>query len=185
MKKIGKYFYLFSIVLLLFFLNPYVFKERAHGETHFIESLALVRFDEKVKAQNFALKDLKGNEVDLEDYRGKVIFLNFWTTWCQACLVEMPSMEKLYSKFKNKAFIILAVDMQEDSEKVRKFKEKFKLSFPILLDAEGVVASYYGVNAIPATFLIDRAGYLYAAAMGARDWASADAFLLIKHLLDK
>ena len=185
MKKTGKYFYLFSIVLLLFFLNPYIFKERARGETHFVESLALVRFGEKVKAQNFALKDLKGNEVHMEDYRGKVIFLNFWATWCQACLVEMPSMEKLYRELKNKDFIILAVDMQEDLEQVIKFKEKFELSFPILLDTDGVVASYYGVNAIPATFLVDRAGYLYAAAMGARDWASEDAFLLIKHLLDK
>jgi hypothetical protein len=63
-------------------------------------------------------------------------------------------------------------------------KERFKLSFPILLDTEGVVPSYYGTNAIPATFLIDRAGYLYAAALGARDWGGEDAFLLIKHLLD-
>jgi peroxiredoxin len=94
-------------------------------------------------------------------------------------------MEKLYKEFKNKKFIILAVDMQEDSETVRKFKEKFKLSFPILLDEEGVVTSYYGVTGIPATYLIDRAGYLYAAAMGARDWASEDAFQLIEHLLDK
>jgi thiol-disulfide isomerase/thioredoxin len=185
MKKIGKYFHLFLIVLLLFFLNPYIFKERARAETHFMESLALVRFDEKVKAQNFALKDLNGNELHLRDHRGKIIFLNFWATWCLACLAEMPSMEKLYSKFKNKDFIILAIDMQEDSETVRKFKEKFKLSFPILLDAEGAVASYYAVNAIPTTYLIDRAGYLYAAALGARDWASEDAFLLIKHLLDK
>jgi thiol-disulfide isomerase/thioredoxin len=185
MKKTGKYFHLFSIVLLLFFLNPYIFKERARGETHFMESLALVRFDEKVKAQNFALKDLKGNEVHMEDYRGKVIFLNFWATWCQACLVEMPSMEKLYRELKNKDFIILAVDMQEDLEQVIKFKKKFDLSFPILLDTDGVVASYYGVNAIPATYIIDRGGYLYAAAIGARDWASEDAFLLIKHLLDK
>ena len=185
MKKTGKYFYLFSIVLLLFFLNPYVFKERARGETHFTESLALVRFDEKLKAQNFALKDLNGNDVHLEDYRGKVIFLNFWATWCQACLVEMPSMEKLYRELKNKDFIILAVDMQEDLEQVIKFKEKFELSFPILLDTDGVVASYYGVNAIPATYIIDRGGYFYAAALGARDWASEDAFLLIKHLLEK
>ena len=167
------------------FLNSYVFEDRARGETHFIESLSLVRFDEKVKAQNFALKDLNGNLVHLEDYRGKVIFLNFWTTWCPACLVEMPSMEKLYGEFKNRDFIILAVDMQEDPETVRKFKDKFKLSFPILLDIDGVVASYYGVRGIPATYFIDREGYLYAAAMGARDWASEDAFLLIKHLIDK
>lgn len=170
---------------MLFSLNLFILEEHARGDTHFMKSLALVRFDEKVKAQNFALKDLNGNEVHLEDYRGKVIFLNFWTTWCPACLVEMPSMEKLYREFKNKDFIILAVDMQEDSETVKKFKAKFKLSFPILLDTDGVVASYYGVNAIPVTYLIDRAGYLYAAALGARDWDSEDAFLLIKHLLDK
>ena len=180
-----KFFHLLSITLAFVFLNPYIFEDRARGENHFIESLTLIRFDEKVKAQNFALKDLNGNEVHLEDYRGKIIFLNFWTTWCPACLVEMPSMEKLYRKFKNDDFVILAVDMQEDLETVKKFKAKFKLSFPILLDEEGVVASYYGVRAIPATYFIDRAGYLYAAAMGARDWASEDAFLLIKHLLDK
>ena len=180
-----KFFHLLLITLAFVFLNPYIFEDRARGENHFIESLTLIRFDEKVKAQNFALKDLNGNEVHLEDYREKIIFLNFWTTWCPACLVEMPSMEKLYRKFKNNDFVILAVDMQEDLETVKKFKAKFKLSFPILLDEEGVVASYYGVRAIPATYFIDRAGYLYAAAMGARDWASEDAFLLIKHLLDK
>jgi peroxiredoxin len=185
MKTIKRIFWSLSIATMLISLNLIIIEEQALGNTHFMESLFLVRFDEKVKAQNFALKDQNGNEVHLEDYRGKVIFLNFWTTWCPACLVEMPSMEKLYSEFKNKDFIILAVDMQEDSETVMKFKAKFKLSFPILLDEEGVVASYYGVKAIPVTYLIDRTGYLYAAALGARDWASEDAFLLIKHLLDK
>ena len=185
MKKYGRNLHLFSLAIVIVFLNPYIFGDRAHGETHFMESLSLIRFDEKIKAQNFALKDLNGNEVHLEGYRGKVVFLNFWTTWCPACLVEMPSMEKLYREFKNKDFVILAVDMQEDSETVRKFKAKFKLSFPILLDTDGIVSSYYGVNAIPVTYFIDRAGYLYAAAMGARDWASEDAFQLIKHLLDR
>ncbi len=184
MEKFGRNLYMFSLTIVIVFFNSYVFEDRAHGETHFVASLSLIKFGEKIQAQNFALKDLNGNEVHLEDYRGKVIFLNFWTTWCPACLVEMPSMEKLYKEFKNKDFTILAVDMQEDPETVKKFKAKFKLSFPILLDTDGVVASYYGVNAIPVTYFIDRAGYLYAAAMGARDWASEDAFLLIKHLLD-
>ena len=184
MKKYGRNLHLFSLTIVIVFLISYIFEDRARGETHFIESLSLIRIDEKIKAQNFALKDLNGNEVHLEDYRGKVIFLNFWTTWCPACLVEMPSMEKLYREFKNKNFIILAVDMQEDPETVKKFKAKFKLSFPILLDTDGIVASYYGVTGIPATYFIDRAGYHYAAAMGARDWASEDAFQLIEHLLD-
>ena len=176
---------LLAIALYFAFFNLYVFEGRARGESHFIESLSLIRIDENIKAQNFALEDLNGNIVHLKDHFGKVIFLNFWTTWCPACLVEMPSMEKLYRGFKNKDFIILAVDMQEDSETVRKFKAKFKLSFPILLDTDGVVASYYGVKAIPATYFIDRMGYLYAAAMGARDWGGEDALLLINHLLDK
>lgn len=185
MLKIGRVFYLFSLTLAFIFLKIYIFEYEVRGETHFIESLSLIRFDEKIKAQNFALKDLNGNKVQLENYQGKVIFLNFWTTWCPACLVEMPSMEKLYQEFKNKDFILLAVDMQEDSATVKKFIEKFKLNFPILLDEDGTVAIYYGVNAIPVTYLIGREGYLYAIAMGARDWASEDAFLLINHLLEK
>ena len=185
MKKLGRNLNRFLLTIAIVILNSYVFEDRAHAETHFLESLSLVRFDEKIKVENFALKDLNDNVVHLEDYRGKVIFLNFWTTWCPACLVEMPSMEKLHQEFKEKDFVILAVDMQEDSEQVKKFKARFKLSFPILLDTDGVVAAYFGVNAIPVTYFIDRAGYLYAAAMGARDWASEDAFQLIKHLLEK
>jgi peroxiredoxin len=94
-------------------------------------------------------------------------------------------MEKLYNKFKDDHFTILAVDMQEDSETVKRFTERFKLSFPILLDEEGTVGAYYGVMALPATYFIDREGFLYAAALGARDWSSEDAFQLIKHLLEK
>lgn len=92
-------------------------------------------------------------------------------------------MEKLYNEFKGEDFVILAVDMQEDFETVKRFKEKFNLTFPILLDEEGVVATYYGVMGLPATYFIDRQGYLYAAAMGARNWASEDAVILIRHLL--
>jgi len=176
---------LLSIAAIAFSLYLIILEEPAGGNTHFIDSLSLVRFDEKIQAQNFALKDLNRNLVNLEDFRGKVILLNFWATWCVPCLVEMPSMEKLYKEFRNNDFTILAVDMQEDPETVKMFKARFKLSFPILLDEEGVVASYYGVTGIPATYFIDREGYLYAAAMGARDWASEDAFLLINHLLDK
>ena len=185
MKTFKRIFCSISITTIFFSLNPFFFEGRARGETHFIESLSLVRFYGEVKARDFLLKDLNGNEVHLASHQGKVIFLNFWATWCVACLVEMPSMEKLFQKFNEKDFVILAVDIQEDLEQVIKFKEKFKLSFPILLDTEGVVASYYGVNALPATYLIDREGYLYAAALGARNWASENAFLLIKHLIDK
>jgi len=182
-KKIGIYSRQFRIVFLILIFSAYLFEDQASGEADFIKSLALIRFDEKIVAQNFSLKDLNGQVVHLNDYRGKVIFLNFWATWCPPCIVEMPSMEKLYNEFKGEDFVILAVDMQEDFETVKRFKEKFNLTFPILLDEEGVVATYYGVMGLPATYFIDRQGYLYAAAMGARNWASEDAVLLIRHLL--
>ena len=156
MKTIKKIFCTLSIATMLFSMNLIFFERQARGDAHFMEALSIIRFDEKLKAQNFALKDLNGNDVNLKDYRGEIVFLNFWATWCLPCLVEMPSMEKLYSEFKNKNFTILAVDMQEDAATVQNFKERFKLSFPILLDSEGVVASYYGVMSIPTTYFIVR-----------------------------
>jgi peroxiredoxin len=120
--------------------------------------------------------------VNLENLKGKIVFLNFWATWCPACRDEMPSMEKLYTKFKDKDFIMLAVNLREKPKTVRSFKEEYRLNFPILLDTDGSVSYRYGVRSIPATFLIDREGHLIGRAVGARDWASDLAFNLINQL---
>jgi peroxiredoxin len=183
MKTINSKICVLALAVIIWSLNLIALEGNAHGDGHFIESLSLIRFDEKIMAQDFALKDLDGHLVHLKDFRGKVVFLNFWATWCPPCRIEMPSMEKLYNKFKDDNFTILAVDMQEDSETVKRFKESFKLSFPILLDEEGAVGAYYGVMGLPATYFIDREGFLYAAALGARDWSSEDAAQLIRHLM--
>jgi peroxiredoxin len=91
-------------------------------------------------------------------------------------------MEKLYTKFKDKDFIMLAVNLREKPKTVRSFKEEYRLNFPILLDTDGSVSYRYGVRSIPATFLIDREGHLIGRAVGARDWASDLAFNLINQL---
>ncbi len=174
---------LLSIALILFSLQSLVLANRAHGENHFWSHLGIVKIDEELKAPSFSLKDLDGREVKLEDHRGKIVFINFWATWCPPCRDEMPSMEKLYTEFKGRDFIILAVDIQESAKKVRAFKEKFKLNFPILLDSDGRVGSEYGVISIPTTYLIDRKGYVIGGALGARNWASKEAFELIDQLL--
>ena len=185
MKKLERIFGLFLVFLIHFFLNPIIFGDLARAETHInlMEALAIVKFDPKIEAQNFLLPDLNGNRVSLADQRGNVVFLNFWATWCPPCRYEMPSMEKLYNKFKNKDFTILAVNIGENAEQVKAFKESYKLSFPILLDADSSVASFYGAISIPATYLIDRDGYIQGAALGPRDWASEEAFELINSLL--
>lgn len=173
----------FSIVLILFFLNPVVFKDKAVGDIDYMKALSLFVLDERPKAKNFILRDLNGNQVNLEDHRGKIVFLNFWATWCPPCREEMPAMEKLHNRFKKDDFIILAIDLQENRQQVKRFKERFKLTFTILLDSEGKVGSMYGIRSIPTTYLVDRKGYLIGGALGARDWASDDAIKLFEHLL--
>jgi thiol-disulfide isomerase/thioredoxin len=183
MKKPGKIAFASSAFLTLFLMIYPSISDRARAGTDYMKQLAIVPFDQKIKAQNFILKDLEGNDVSLENYRGKIILINFWATWCLPCRVEMPSMEKLYQEYKNKGFSILAIDMQEDADSVKAFKEQYKLNFPILLDSEGSVGEFYGVISIPTTYLVDRDGYIIGGAIGARDWANESAFMLINQLL--
>jgi thiol-disulfide isomerase/thioredoxin len=93
-KKSGGITSAFSVLWMLFFMVSPFFEDRARGETDYMQELSIVRFDEKVKAQNFILKDLNGSEVSLEDYRGKVILINFWATWCLPCRIEMPLISR-------------------------------------------------------------------------------------------
>ncbi len=182
-RKQGRSFSFCSVALFFLPSHYFVSLNQANAESHFWNDLGIVKFDEKLKAPSFTLRDLNGKEVKLEDQRGKIVFLNFWATWCPPCRAEMPSMEKLYTQFKDRDFIILAVDLREETKKVRVFQEKFKLNFPILLDSDGRVGLKYEVWSIPTKYLIDREGYVKGGALGARNWASKEAFELIDHLL--
>jgi cytochrome c biogenesis protein CcmG/thiol:disulfide interchange protein DsbE len=182
-RKHGRTLPLFGISFIYLFLISVILPSLAFADRHYWADLEIARIDEKLVAPNFTLKDLNGKEVKLEDHRGKIVFLNFWATWCMPCRKEMPSMEKLYTEFKDKDFTILAVDVQEKAEKVRAFKARFKLNFPILLDSDGRVGLRYAGWSIPTTYLIDRGGFLIGAVLGSRNWASKEAFELIDHLL--
>lgn len=109
-------------------------------------------------APNFSLETLEGERVQLKDYRGKGIFLNFWGTWCKPCEKEMPFMEKGYNLFKNQGIEILAVNIGESNLAVDKFKNRYGLTFPILMDRDSAVTGLYGISPIPTTFLIDKNG---------------------------
>ena len=165
----------------------FLWMEEASAEEKSLESLyASVGIQEitpPVEAPDFTLKNLEGSSVSLKDFAGKVVFLNFWATWCGPCRVEMPSMEKLWQRFKEEAFVILAVDLREGKEEVSSFIKDYDLTFSVLLDSRGEVASMYAVRAIPTTYLLDSEGIMVGKALGARDWASEDAFDLIEHLL--
>jgi peroxiredoxin len=109
-------------------------------------------------APNFVLKDLSGKEVELEDFKGKGVFLNFWGTYCPPCEKEMPAIQRQYEKYKDQGVVVLAVDIAETELTVKKFAEEKNLTFPIVLDQQREVVDVYGVGNLPATYLINPDG---------------------------
>lgn len=120
-------------------------------------------------APDFALADLRGNTVRLSDLRGKVVFINFWASWCGPCQQEMPEIEKVYQKYVDKGVVFLGVDIQESSSVVRQFVQRGGYNWTFLLDATGLVTSRYGVTAIPTSFFVDRNGVIREVYLGALD----------------
>lgn len=126
-------------------------------------------------APDFTLTDMNGKSLSLSQFRGKVVLVNFWATWCPPCRAEMPSIERLYRRLeKHKNFVLLTVNVNEDNSKdsVKAFTEETPLSFPILLDRDNRVAGRYQVNGIPQTFIIDPNGVIVQKVVGGRDWDS-------------
>jgi peroxiredoxin len=134
---------------------------------------------------DFNLLDLTGKRVILSDFKGKIVFLNFWATWCSPCREEMPSMQKLYTRFKDKDFAMLAVSLNEPASAVKKFFKDYSLTFTALLDSDGELMSPYGIRGIPNTFIIDRDGTIIGKAFGPRKWDGQKAIALFEHLINK
>jgi peroxiredoxin len=135
-------------------------------------------------APDFSLYTLDGREMRLSDYRGHLVFLNFWATWCGPCKVEMPAIEKLYREFRPKGFAVVAVSSDPEGAAVTKpYRDSLGLSFTIAHDPEMVVSRLYGVHSLPVTFLVNRDGIISHQIFGARDWNDAEARSGIRDLL--
>lgn len=140
--------------------------------------------EEGFLAPQFALYDLNGKMVSLRDFRGKVILLNFWATWCPPCKREIPSLERLYQIRKDKNFEVLAVNVDRGSHsQIASFAEKQRMSFPILLNSEGGVGDKYQVQAIPTSFLLDKKGVIRWKIRGAIEWDDPSVLSRIDQLL--
>jgi thiol-disulfide isomerase/thioredoxin len=135
-------------------------------------------------APNFRLINLHGEDVSVAGLAGKVLFINFWATWCTPCKAEMPSMELLYHDYKNKEFEMLAVSSDmEGASVVQPFVQKLALSYPILLDPDFHVDDKYLIQSVPTTILVDKNGVITHRMVGARDWDAPESRDLINKLL--
>jgi peroxiredoxin len=180
----GGGFLVISLLLVCFLFSPF---SSAHGglDDLFLK-LKIRSLTDGRKAPNFSLDGLSGRRVELKQFKGKVVVLSFWATWCGPCKEELPSIEALHRQFKGKDLAVLTVSVDyEGTVPVEKYIAKQGYTFYVLVDAKGSLLDLYGVELIPTTILIDKKGRLIGKALGPRDWASPEAISLFNQLIEK
>lgn len=167
MRQLHLKYYLIFLLTMLLQLDVAVAAEQATVNDYKLKQLA-----KPLSAPDFALPDMDGKAHTLKQYRGKVVLVNFWGTWCPPCIREMPSLEKLYQKLKGEPFAMLAINQWEDEERVFEFMGQLKTipTFSILFDADSKISAAYGVQGLPSSFIIDKQGRIVYRATGGRDF---------------
>lgn len=137
---------------------------------------SMKEFKEKKPAPSFTLQDMDGESHSLSDYRGKIVIINFWATWCPPCRAELPSMNRAWKKVKDDNIEMLAINVGEDEDTIFTFLGDNPIDFPVLLDETGDMIKTWPVRGLPTTFVLDSEGRLVYQAIGGREWDS-DALL--------
>ena len=159
---------------------------RLEAGNHLLSIPIPIKLEKDGSAPDFTLPALNGGKVRLKGLRGKVVFINFWATWCLPCKEEMPTMERLYQKMKGKDFTILAISIDVQGERVvRPFVEKLKLTYPILLDPKQKVAEKYRLWSLPTTYILDREGKPVHMVLGGKRWDTPENVALIQKIIDR
>jgi peroxiredoxin len=143
------------------------------------------KLEKPIDAPDFTLKVLGSGEISLNDLRGKVVLLNFFSVFCRVCQKEVPSIDKLGASFKDKDLVILHIATDGSEKELKEFKEKYHIPLPILIDENGREAKAYGVRGFHKTFFINREGKIVAYTYAEKDWTSSGVKNLIKLLLNE
>ena len=159
-----------------------------HGPTPALdpfEKAGVVELKEGQPAPAFTLGTLDGGRASLTDHRDKLVVLNFWATWCQPCVLEMPSLEALWQRYRARGLVVVGVSVDRGSPRglLEPYVRNLKLTFPILLDPDSKTSAGWRVTALPATFIVRPGGDVTGMAVGAREWNSAAMQALIERLL--
>jgi peroxiredoxin len=138
------------------------------------------------QAPEFSLPALDGKAISLSSYRGKVVMVHFWATWCPPCIEELPTLERLYRAYFGKDLEILAVSVDEGGAgAVEQFMRKNRFALPVLLNPDQSVSRQYGTFKFPETYLVDREGIVRRKIIGAADWTSPEAQKFIQAMVGK
>lgn len=159
----------------------------AYGDDLF-SGMNVIKPKERMEAPAFALQDVDGAKRTIKEFKGNVILLNFWATWCGPCREEMPALNKLREQFKEEDFVVIAVAAdrgRKSMHKVREFCKMHNVAFPVLLDPEGDVRKAYEVTALPTSYIIGRDGKFIGKILGARTWDATASIGLLDNLLKK
>ena len=184
-KRIGLLLVILPVVLIT--IASVITKDQSSAFSQIssaCDSFGVAKSQVERKAPSFCLKTLDGNQVVLNDLKGKHILLKFWATWCPSCLEELPMMEKFSEGRKDQLVILMAAIDGEKEKKVRRHIKKRKITLPVLLDCKAKTARAYGISFIPISFLINREGLIVGTVVGERDWGSPKAWSAVKELFN-
>lgn len=123
-------------------------------------------------APGFDLVDIQGERHRLADYRGRVVIVNFWATWCPPCIAELPSMQRAWEQLRPEGILLLGINVGEDRKTIEAFDQKHPVDFPLLVDADSTASDDWPIRGMPTTFVVDGQGRVAYVAIGAREWDS-------------
>lgn len=164
-----------SLVLTLLIAGVLIWRVSPH--------LRIYRADVGDQAPAFRLTADDGSGASLDDYKGKFVLLNFWATWCPPCIQELPSLNTLHRELEPNGLVVLGISVDENKEAYERFLDRWEVSFPTVRDPEMEVASLYGTNMYPETYLIDPSGNVLRKYAGPEDWMSPEILNYLRSLL--
>ena len=143
----------------------------------------LINYTDRLSRPDLSLLNTENQKTSLSDFRGKVVLVNFWASWCGPCITEIPSLRDLYNKMADKPFEILAVNIKEGKFKVHKFTRLVEMPFPVLLDQNGKIFEDWNAMVLPTSYLLDAEGTIRYWVQGPVEWTSVEVLDVINKLM--
>ncbi|MFO1351208.1 MAG: TlpA disulfide reductase family protein [Gammaproteobacteria bacterium] len=143
---------------------------------------ALSPVDSTRAAPDFKLPDIQGKTHALADYRGKVLVVNFWATWCAPCVKEMPSLQRAWEQLRGDRVQVIGINLGEEAADITQFIGKYPIEFPLLLDAEMAQQAAWGLKGLPTTFVVDPNGRIAYTVLGDKNWDDPEILKQIRAL---